>query len=95
MARIAQRLEELPSLESLPSDMLLTLEEAAAYLGIGPSTLEKWRLGLRGIHGGPPSVTLHDGPRAPIRFMVADLRRWIRGRRTDPSEGTHTPARCA
>lgn len=95
MGRIAQRLEGMPSLAELPDDMLLTLEEAAAYLGVGPSTLEKWRLGYRGNHGGPPSVPLHDGPRSPVRFIVADVRAWLASRRVDPSEGTDTPARCA
>jgi transposase-like protein len=94
VARIAERLEGLPSLADLPDDMLLTIEETAAYLGVGPSTLDSWRLGLRGskVGGGPPHVPLHKGPRSPVKYLVADIRAYIQQQRIDKTEGTETPA---
>lgn len=85
----------LPSLESRADDELLTIEEAAAYLGFSPSTLEKWRSGYRGVKGGPPFIPMHDGEKSPVRYMVADLRAWIESRRVTPSAEGQTPARCA
>lgn len=96
MTRVALRLSDLPSLEGLPGDGLLNVDEAAAYLGMAPSTLEKWRLGLRGVPtAGPPYIRLHDGPKAPVRYVVGDLRKWLWTRRTDPASGEETPARAA
>lgn len=97
MARIDLRLKgPMPSLAEIPADFLLTVEECAAYLGVAPSTAEKWRLGYRGASGGPPWISLHDGPKAPIRYFAGDVRKWLDARRrTGPSERTDTPAQAA
>lgn len=91
MTRHAQRPGDLPSLETLPPDALLMVEEAAAYLGVAPSTLEKWRIGTRGPHSGPPFHRLHGGAKAPVRYRVDDLRNWLASRRVDPAARSETP----
>jgi len=85
------RLEELPSLAELPADGLLQVEEVAAYLGVAPSTTEKWRA----AGDGPPWFRLHNGPKSPVRYRVDKVREWLDARQTDTSEGTDTPARVA
>lgn len=85
----------LPSLAARQPDELLTIEEASAYLGFSPSTLEKWRSGYRGTRGGPPWIPMHDGERSPVRYMVKDIREWLDSQRINPSEGTETPAQVA
>jgi hypothetical protein len=92
MAYRTVRPSSLPSLESRKPDELLTCEETAAYLGFSLSTLEKWRSGYRGIYGGPPWISMHDGEKAPIRYMVTDVRTWLNARRTTPED---TPAEVA
>lgn len=95
MPRKTQRLEDLPSLTDLPPDGLLTVEETAAYLGIAPSTLEKWRFRIRGTEGGPPYCRLEGGPKAPVRYLVSDVRTWIADHRTDPKTTAVTATHAA
>ena len=59
--------------------MLLTTQEAAAWLGLSPATLKKYRV----AGGGPP---FHKLGRA-VRYDVADLRDWANARRRNHSQG--------
>lgn len=97
MDQLLDRVEQRPSLLDLPDDALLTLEELAAYLGVSVSTIDKWIMGMRGIGtaGPPPRHKLHGGPKAPLRFMIRDVREWLHSCRVDPSAEGETPARCA
>jgi hypothetical protein len=59
----------------------LTTEEAAAYTGYAPSTLEK----LRCVGGGPRFIKRPGGRR--ILYDIADLEAWLLpGRRGSTSE---------
>lgn len=89
------RRSTLPSLEELADDELLVIEEAAAYLRLSVSTLEKWRSGYRGFTGGPPFIRLHEGRKSPVRYPVGQLREWIAAQTTNPSEGAYAPAQTA
>jgi hypothetical protein len=58
-----------------PSDtriepLLLTRKEAAAVLGLKTATLRCWATTGR----GPRYRKLHEGPRAPVRYAVSELR---------------------
>ncbi len=55
------------------TDRLLAPIEAAAYLGVTISGLNKWR--MKG--GGPKYTKLSPGPRGRIRYAEADLRAFV------------------
>lgn len=97
MAYRIVKTSSLPSLASRADDELLTVEECAAYIGVSPSTLEKWRTGSRGRFAGPVWIPLHDGDRSPIRYQIGSVRAWLASRSVDPNkpESEETPARCA
>ncbi len=57
---------------------LLDVREAAAYVGLSKSTLDKMRCYAR----GPRYVKLTS---AAVRYDAADLDAWIEGRRTSPT----------
>lgn len=95
MAYRVVQASQLPSLADRADDELLTVEECAAYLRLSPSTLEKWRIGFRGNKAGPVYVPLHDGPKSPIRYKVADVRDWLNRQRVDPSNEEDSPAPAA
>jgi hypothetical protein len=82
---------EWPSLQDLPADGLLTAEEAAAYLRTSPHTLEGWRT-RPGVRNGPAYVRLGAGPRGPVRYVVQDVREWLRSRREPGATKGKTPA---
>lgn len=95
LATLLDRIEQRPTLIELPADALLSMEETAAYLGLSPSTLEKWVSGERWVSVGIPAYhRLHGGPKSPIRFMVSDLQEWLRHCRASLESG-ETPAHCA
>jgi hypothetical protein len=54
-------------------DDLLTNEQAAALLGIKPTTLEIWR--IRGK--SPPFLKLGASKQAPIRYQRSEITRWL------------------
>ena len=54
-------------------------EELARMLGVGPSTLRRWRTARP--PQGPPFVSLSGGV---TRYSEHDVRRWLAERRTDP-----------
>ena len=57
-------------------ERLLTPKEAAAYLGLSVSWLNKWRMKGR----GPVFVKFDDSPRGHVRYREADLARFIEAR---------------
>lgn len=57
--------------QARPQSPLLTTEEAAAYLKLKPSTLEKARIYDQ---DGPPFATLFD---SSVRYRIVDLDDWI------------------
>lgn len=57
-------------------DDLLTNEQAAALLGIKPTTLEIWR--IRGK--SPPFLKLGPAKQAPIRYQRSALFEWLKER---------------
>lgn len=85
----------LTPIEQLPDDRELTTAEAAPYChGVKPGTLEKWRKAGR----GPAYIAYGNGPRPRVRYLVADLKTWIKDgerRRIVPGEGGDSPARVA
>ncbi len=56
-------------------DMLLTTREAARYVRLGTSTLERKRLDGT----GPPFVKLGTGKRARVVYRRSELERWLLG----------------
>ena len=59
---------------TLPSQPLLTREQAATYLGLSPQTLSNWASTGR---GGIPYVRV--SARA-VRYRQSDLDQWLRNR---------------
>lgn len=65
---------------SFADDALITVDELAAVLSMNSraaiyKALERYPACM------PPAVRLSNGPRAPLRFLVADVRQWMRQRR--------------
>lgn len=60
-------------------DRVLRTREAAAFLGIAPQTLRRWR--LDGY--GPAFTRLGRGRRSPAGYRRSDLERWLRSRTFD------------
>lgn len=61
-----------------PEDPLLPEVSAGVELGgpdspISPKTLQAWRAAGK----GPRFVKLGTGPRAPVRYRLSELRRWL------------------
>lgn len=54
--------------------VLLTEEEAAAYLGLSPETLRRRRTSRINC---PPFQKLGDGPKAPVRYREDKLVAWL------------------
>ena len=59
----------MAELENPFPDCLMTSRQAAAYLQVSPSTLERWRR----VKSGPSFIRLGGPVRGPIRYRVADL----------------------
>lgn len=55
---------------ALDDDRLVSLAEAATYLGVSKKSIYAWR--ARGI--GPRGFRLHGGL---VRFRLSDLRDWV------------------
>jgi len=60
---------------------LMDLRQAAAFLGVAPSTLQAWVWKRR-----VPFVKLGTAGRAPIRFRPESLRDWVVAQETHPEE---------
>lgn len=58
-----------------PTDDPLLAEVSAGDVlgGISPKTLQAWRASGR----GPRFVKLGTGPRAPVRYRLSELHRWL------------------
>jgi hypothetical protein len=98
--RVQALLDSTP-FDELPDDLELTTRQAAPFCGpppgLRPETLDKYRQ----LGKGPAYVRYGDGPRARVKYRVADIRAWntrYMGVRVDPEAGQETeetPARCA
>lgn len=84
-------LADMPPLADRRPDELLLPAEAAAYLRTTTGALDNWRRRYPGR--APTYVRLGDGPKAPVRYPVADLRAWIKAQTV--SSGGDTPASAA
>lgn len=58
------------------TDKLLDQKEAADFLGVTPSGLNKWR--MRGA--GPRYIKLSPGPRGRVRYRESDLQAFVESR---------------
>jgi len=56
--------------------VLLSSPAAAAFLGMRPQTLRKWR--VKGT--GPRYLRLGSGPQARVAYRVVDLEAWLSSR---------------
>ena len=56
---------------------LLTTAEAGEYLGLAEKTLENFRSERL---DGPPFVKLGCAASSPVRYRLADLRKWVAAR---------------
>jgi phage terminase Nu1 subunit (DNA packaging protein) len=65
----------------LSTQKLFNDSEAAAQLGVSPSTLRSWR--CRGI--GPSFVKMGRGRKSPVRYHSLDLEQFIAESRRVPS----------
>ena len=70
-AGLLKRFSEVQSTPSAAPSSWLTTREAAAYLGLGKSTLEIWRM-----EGKGPQFTKAGGR---VRYNRAELDAWQRG----------------
>ncbi len=80
MARAANRIDPstLPALHTLDRGAILTPRVVAAYLGISPNTLDKWRRPTDGRPTrGPRYRRLGDGPKARVRYLAGDVMDYI------------------
>jgi hypothetical protein len=68
---------------------LLNEAEGAQFLGVRPQTLRVWRHHRR----GPPFLRLGDHGR--IRYVLADLEKYIQRCRVDPTKKNRTRQRPA
>jgi hypothetical protein len=59
--------------ETVQLDDLLTNEQAAALLGIKPTTLEIWRIKGR----SPPFLKLGSSKQAPVRYQRSTMAAWL------------------
>lgn len=83
--RVQALLDSTP-FDQLPDDLELTTRQAAPFCGLRPETLDKYR-----PHRGPAFIKYGDGPRARVRYRVADIRAWsarYMGVRVDPRAGS-------
>jgi predicted DNA-binding transcriptional regulator AlpA len=64
---------EVPEMDAATPQRALTIEEAAAYVGLSTWTLDK----LRSRGGGPPYIKL--GRR--VVYLIEDLNGWLATRR--------------
>lgn len=64
-------------IQTKPASMVMTVQQAAEYLGLAVSTLNKWR-----CHGGGP-VFIKMG--RSVRYRVEDLEAFVRGNRMSSS----------
>lgn len=88
-------LADLLPLAERRRDEHLTAGEVALYLGVRVSTIEKWRRPSTGRPaGGPPYLTLGDGPKAPVRYPAGDVQDWLASRRRG-NGGGQPPAQAA
>jgi hypothetical protein len=58
------------------STTLLPSPQAAAWLGVKPQTLRKWRCQGK----GPRFVRMGIGPQSPAAYRLADLEVWVESR---------------
>jgi transposase-like protein len=73
-------LADMPPLDERRPDEMLTTAEVAGYLGVEPSTLDKWRsLRQRGLlaGAGPAYTRLGPGRRARVRYYVRDIKTYL------------------
>jgi excisionase family DNA binding protein len=59
--------------KTAPDKPFLTTKEAAAWLGLNPNTLEKWR-----VHGGGPVYRKHG---RYVRYHLEELIAWSEANR--------------
>lgn len=72
----------------LPLDAIVDPETAAAYLGVQPSTLERWRREGSGPKFAKLGGGRHDKGGGIIRYHVRELLEWVKGReKTSTTQG--------
>jgi predicted DNA-binding transcriptional regulator AlpA len=71
--------DDLPDPPELLDGAWYTTEELAAFLGVDPSTVRRWRTAKP--PQGPPFVRLSE---RVVIYSARDVEAWLRKRRTDP-----------
>ena len=71
--------DDLPDPPELLDGAWYTTEELAAFLGVDPSTVRRWR--TANPPQGPPFVRLSE---RVVIYSARDVEAWLRKRRTDP-----------
>lgn len=69
----AQSLRDEEFYRLFKDDFLLTVDQAALFLGVSNSTLNHWRSN----GDGPPFIKLGPGKTGPIRYEVGKLKAWV------------------
>jgi excisionase family DNA binding protein len=60
---------------------LMTTEELAAYIGVKPSTIIRWRTDRKG-----PKYFKNGEGRAPVIYRKSDVDAWMETRMVEPGE---------
>lgn len=69
----AQSLRDEEFYRLFKDDFLLTVDQAALFLGVSNSTLNHWRSN----GDGPPFIKLGPGRTGPIRYEIGKLKAWV------------------
>lgn len=65
----------IPAPKPAPTPLIAS-SDAAAFLGVKPQTLRKWRVS----GSGPRYVRVGGGPHGRVAYRIADLEAWISSR---------------
>jgi predicted DNA-binding transcriptional regulator AlpA len=63
--------------DGMPADKNLSTKQTAHFLGVGVSTLERWRT----TGGDYPLFTKHPGKRGRVTYSLRDLTEWVSSRK--------------
>lgn len=58
------------------NDRMLTRKQLAERTGISYKSLERWAANYHQVRQGPPPISLGEGPKASVRYLLSDVIAW-------------------